>query len=123
MNKIKCLKCNEILESTHRHDFQQCNCENETFVDGGNDYCRIGGGDIYAISFWNEKKQEWKKHEKSKKEEVINPEQTFSQELKNLIDKYNYINENDMEKRDIILLKNIKNSLSNFEKIIDPLIK
>ena len=43
MSKVKCLGCGVTLESTYRHDFQQCKCSNETFVDGGNDYCRYGG--------------------------------------------------------------------------------
>ena len=34
-NSVKCLVCNTILESKHRHDFQQCNCSNGAFVDGG----------------------------------------------------------------------------------------
>ena len=34
-NAIKCLVCNTILESKHQHDFQQCNCSNGAFVDGG----------------------------------------------------------------------------------------
>ena len=43
MGKVKCLSCNKILHSTHRHDFQKCECVNATFVDGGYDYTRIGG--------------------------------------------------------------------------------
>ena len=34
-NSVKCLVCNTILESKYRHDFQQCNCSNKAFVDGG----------------------------------------------------------------------------------------
>jgi hypothetical protein len=49
MGKIKCLVCGEILESKTRHDFQQCNCENESFVDGGTDYSRVGGVDLSKI--------------------------------------------------------------------------
>lgn len=40
--KVKCLKCGDIIESTYRHDFVKCSCRS-CFVDGGNDYCRIGG--------------------------------------------------------------------------------
>jgi len=40
--KIKCLKCNDIIESMYRHDFKWCSCEN-VFVDGGNEYLRMGG--------------------------------------------------------------------------------
>lgn len=49
MGKIICLKCNEILESKYRHDFVQCSCDNESFVDGGNDYMRVGGKDMSLI--------------------------------------------------------------------------
>ena len=47
--KIKCLQRGKVLESKFRHDFQKCGCENETFVDGGDDYCRFGGMDIGLI--------------------------------------------------------------------------
>jgi hypothetical protein len=40
--KVKCLKCNDIIESMHRHDFVWCSCGN-IFIDGGNDYMRFGG--------------------------------------------------------------------------------
>ncbi len=43
MNKVRCKKCDTVLISRFRHDFQQCNCDNETFTDGGNDYKRYGG--------------------------------------------------------------------------------
>lgn len=56
MGKIRCLKCNTILESKYRHDFQECECGN--FVDGGNDYMRIGG-DASLIQVWCEEKKEW----------------------------------------------------------------
>lgn len=40
--KIKCLKCNDIIESKHAHDFKRCKC-GACFIDGGNEYTRIGG--------------------------------------------------------------------------------
>ena len=40
-NKVKCGRCNEIIESSHRHDWVQCSCKG-TFVDGGKDYLRRG---------------------------------------------------------------------------------
>lgn len=40
--KIKCLKCGDIIESKHRHHFVMCSCR-ACFVDGGDDYLRIGG--------------------------------------------------------------------------------
>ena len=48
-NSVKCLICNTILESKHRHDFQQCNCSNKAFVDGGLSYERIGAMDLDLI--------------------------------------------------------------------------
>lgn len=42
-NKCKCLQCGKVLESTHRHDFVECGCPNQTFTDGGYDYIRRGG--------------------------------------------------------------------------------
>lgn len=40
MSKVQCTLCNEIIESKHRHDFQQCSCE-ETAIDGGDEYLRV----------------------------------------------------------------------------------
>ena len=42
INKIKCKKCGEIIESTHRHDFKFCKC-GAVAVDGGYDYLRRCG--------------------------------------------------------------------------------
>lgn len=41
-NKAKCLKCQTVIESVHRHDFVRCKC-GAVFVDGGKDYLRRGG--------------------------------------------------------------------------------
>lgn len=51
---IRCKMCNTVLISKHRHDFQQCNCQNRTFVDGGSDYLRYGGADINYIEILND---------------------------------------------------------------------
>lgn len=40
--KIRCLKCNEIIESKGEHDFKKCKC-GSCFIDGGDNYTRIGG--------------------------------------------------------------------------------
>lgn len=46
--KIQCLTCEKIIESKYRHDWVPCDCprDSDTFiyVDGGNDYCRMGAG-------------------------------------------------------------------------------
>ena len=38
-NKIKCRHCEDVIESTDRHDFKFCSC-GAIAVDGGNDYWR-----------------------------------------------------------------------------------
>lgn len=46
-NKIKCKKCEEIIESKHRHDFKFCKC-GAVAVDGGKDYLRrLGNQEDY----------------------------------------------------------------------------
>ena len=44
--KIKCLKCNDIIESLSVHDFKYCKC-GACSIDGGNEYTRIGGDTEY----------------------------------------------------------------------------
>ena len=56
-NSVKCLECNTILQSKHRHDFQQCNCSNKAFVDGGLSYERIGAMDLDLIEILSEYKE------------------------------------------------------------------
>lgn len=41
-NMAKCGLCDDIIESTFRHDFVECKC-GAIFVDGGKDYLRRGG--------------------------------------------------------------------------------
>ena len=40
--KIRCLKCNDIIESLSVHDKKVCKC-GACFIDGGNEYTRVGG--------------------------------------------------------------------------------
>ena len=49
LNSVKCLGCNKVLTSTHRHDFVSCGCENQTFVDGGLAYQRTGAVNLGLI--------------------------------------------------------------------------
>ena len=56
-NSIKCLVCNTILESKHQHDFQQCNCSNKAFVDGGLSYERLGAMGLDLIEILSEYKE------------------------------------------------------------------
>lgn len=50
-NKAQCKKCEDIIESTHVHDFRRCSC-GAIFVDGGREYLRRGGEfeDIIELS-------------------------------------------------------------------------
>ena len=48
-NAIKCLVCNTVLESKHRHHYNQCKCRNQSFVDGGLLYSRVGGVDLDLV--------------------------------------------------------------------------
>ena len=41
-NRINCLKCGDIIESEHRHDYKTCSC-GACAVDGGCDYLRRSG--------------------------------------------------------------------------------
>lgn len=38
-NRVRCLHCNDIIESLTVHDFQTCMC-GKVIVDGGRDYMR-----------------------------------------------------------------------------------
>ena len=49
VNKIKCNKCGDVIESTYRHDFKWCKC-GESAVDGGKDYLRRIGEDWEELS-------------------------------------------------------------------------
>ena len=42
VNKIKCNKCGDIIESMHQHDFKFCKC-GTVAVDGGKEYLRRVG--------------------------------------------------------------------------------
>ena len=56
-NSIKCLVCNTILESNHQHYFQQCNCSNKAFVDGGLSCTRLGAMNLDLIEILSEYKE------------------------------------------------------------------
>ena len=42
MTQIKCLKCNDIIESDGNGKFVQCSC-GSCYVDETQYYCRVGG--------------------------------------------------------------------------------
>ena len=56
INMIQCLKCCDIIESTHRHDFRWCKC-GAVAVDGGTEYQRWVG-DLKNICDMSEYEQE-----------------------------------------------------------------
>lgn len=58
VNKARCTECDEILVSTHRHDWVQCSCPNGAFVDGGLAYTRRGAKDLTKV----EELSEWDDH-------------------------------------------------------------
>jgi hypothetical protein len=46
-NKIRCLKCNDVIESLYGHDFKWCKCRSVA-VDGGKEYLRrLGNREDY----------------------------------------------------------------------------
>lgn len=42
VNKVKCLKCGDIIESLSVHDFKTCRC-GAISIDGGKEYLRRSG--------------------------------------------------------------------------------
>ena len=73
--KIKCLLCNNIIESKRRHNLLSCKCDN-FYIDGGQDFSKIliifdDGTEILATDKkkykkkygeWNEKVYRLKEH-------------------------------------------------------------
>lgn len=50
VNRARCLLCNDIIESKHRHDYVSCKC-GASAVDGGKDYLRrTGFGNMEDLS-------------------------------------------------------------------------
>lgn len=38
-NRVRCLECNDVIESLTRHDFVTCTCRNVS-IDGGREYLK-----------------------------------------------------------------------------------
>jgi hypothetical protein len=56
-NAAECLKCGDVIQSTYRHDYQECAC-GDIFVDGGHSYLRYGakeGGSLKDLSITTDK--------------------------------------------------------------------
>lgn len=43
--KVRCLLCDDVIQSQHRHDFVRCECRS-LYVDGGDAYLRMGAADL-----------------------------------------------------------------------------
>ncbi len=56
-NACKCVKCGDVIESKHSHDFVWCKC-GSIAVDGGLDYVKRTGypENIIEMSVWGEVK-------------------------------------------------------------------
>ena len=54
INRARCVKCNQVVESETRHHFASCRC-GQMFVDGGTDYLRRGGK--FIEESWVESKE------------------------------------------------------------------
>lgn len=46
--KLKCKACGAVIQSAHVHDHVSCKCPEGTriWIDGGGEYCRMGGSAI-----------------------------------------------------------------------------
>lgn len=55
-NKVKCLSCNEVIESKYTHDFQTCSC-GSCSVDGGLSYVRVLAQDFSMVEYQTEYRQ------------------------------------------------------------------
>lgn len=53
---LRCEHCGETIYSAYRHDYRTCEC-GDTFIDGGSEYARWGGGDgkSYTIDMLTDK--------------------------------------------------------------------
>lgn len=72
--KIKCLLCNDIIESMSLHDCKYCKCE-ACSIDGGKQYTRIGG-DFDKIVVVNEDGTE-KPVSEEEKNKIVNNYSNF----------------------------------------------
>jgi DNA-directed RNA polymerase subunit N (RpoN/RPB10) len=60
-NAIRCVKCGDVIESTHVHDFRYCKC-GTVAVDGGREYLRrINLGAYEDLSITEDMQPEVKK--------------------------------------------------------------
>jgi hypothetical protein len=55
---VKCMTCEAVIQSKHRHDFVMCDCDYKSdtsiYVDGGTAYFRMGAGKNAQYEILNE---------------------------------------------------------------------
>lgn len=56
--KIKCMKCEDIIQSMYRHDYKCCSC-GAISIDGGSDYTKVTGN-IWDIGYPDDTGSEYK---------------------------------------------------------------
>ncbi len=63
-NAAQCLKCDDVIESKHVHQFVRCSC-GEIFVDGGKEYLRRGANSFDNLIDLSEyyTEEDWKEVE------------------------------------------------------------
>lgn len=115
-NAIKCLVCNTVLESKHRHDYVQCQCSNEAAVDGGKEYSRVSGKDFDLIENLCEYKEYTKfeydslHQEHKEKQRILNEKGVADGKLVKLFGEYY-----DIKVIDLLIEKGLSNSAFKVE--------
>lgn len=61
LNQARCLKCGDVITSSHRHDFVWCNCKS----------LAVDGGSAYTKRLFN-KMDEWEEMSISYEQDVAN---------------------------------------------------
>lgn len=61
-NRIRCKRCNDVIESFYTHDFKWCKCH-LVAVDGGHEYMRRCGNkeDMEELSIYTKVEDEYTK--------------------------------------------------------------
>lgn len=64
LNVCRCETCRAICWSSHRHDWVPCKCGHGSptsiYIDGGDDYVRMGFGVRAKYSWWDAQTERWK---------------------------------------------------------------
>lgn len=57
VNKARCRKCGDVIESVYRHDFKFCKCR-AIAVDGGKDYIKRSAMDLADVEDLSEETED-----------------------------------------------------------------